>query len=78
MLENVRGGALARDVMTVETSIVAPEDGIGIIVQLLSDSGVQAAPVLSDGRIIGIVTRSDLLAVLARRTILAGLIQRAA
>jgi len=78
MLENVGGGALARDVMTAETSIVAPEDGIGILVQLLSDSGVQAAPVLSDGRIIGIVTRSDLLAVLARRTILAGLMQRAA
>ena len=78
ILENVRGGALARDVMTTETSIVAPEDGIGILVQLLSDSGIQAAPVLFDGRIIGIVTRSDLLAVLGRRTILAGLIQRAA
>ncbi|WP_371328837.1 CBS domain-containing protein [Stappia sp. TSB10GB4] len=70
--------AAVRSRVTAETSIVAPEDGIGILAQLLSDSGVQAAPVLSDGRIIGIVTRSDLLAVLARRTILAGLIPRAA
>ncbi|WP_366657274.1 HPP family protein [Fodinicurvata sp. EGI_FJ10296] len=70
----------AEDIMTVRPISVAPADGIGVLVTLLADDGVQAAPVVEVGiggeaggdRLVGIVTRSDLLAVLARRTILAG------
>jgi CBS domain-containing membrane protein len=72
ILEPVRGRLLARDVMTVELQTVVPEDGVGVLVQLLADDGIQAAPVVADGRLAGIVTRSDLLAVLARQTVLAG------
>ena len=76
MLDTVRGALVARDVMTAEVQTVAPGNGIGILVHLLADGGVQAAPVVVDGRLEGIVTRSDLLAVLARRTLLAGLGQQ--
>lgn len=72
MLNTVRGGLVARDVMTARVRAVAPDDGIGTLVQLLADGGVQAAPVVASGRLHGIVNRSDLLAVLARRTVLAG------
>jgi CBS domain-containing membrane protein len=45
---------------------------VGVLVQLLADGGVQAAPVVDGDRLVGIVTRSDLLAVLAHQTVLAG------
>ncbi|MDR9395734.1 MAG: HPP family protein [Roseovarius sp.] len=73
MLDSVRGGLVARDVMTTDLRTVAPADGIGALVHLLADGGVQAAPVVTAARLDGIATRSDLLAVLARRTVLAGL-----
>lgn len=72
MLGTMRGGLVARDIMTADVRTVVPRDGIGVLVQFLADGGVQAAPVVADGRLAGIVTRSDLLAVLARRTSLAG------
>lgn len=71
-------GLAARDVMTAGLRTVAPGDGIGVLVQLLADGGVQAAPVVEGGRLVGIVTRSDLLAVLAHRTVLAGAVLPAA
>lgn len=77
MIDSVRSKIVARDVMTAEVRTVCPEDGIGILVQLLADGGVQAAPVVSSGQLEGIVTRSDLLAVLARQTVLAGIPGRA-
>ncbi|MCC5970683.1 MAG: CBS domain-containing protein [Pararhodobacter sp.] len=61
-----------RDILQIEQK-GCPEDGIGILVQLLADGGVQATPVVSSGQLEGIVTRSDLLAVLARQTVLAGI-----
>ena len=77
MVDSVRSKLVARDVMTIEVRTVAPADGIGVLVQLLADGGVQAAPVVLNGQLAGIVTRSDLLAVLARRTVLAGISGRA-
>jgi len=71
MLDSVRRGLVARDVVTAELQTVSPEEGIGRLVQLLSDGGVQAAPVVTYRQSQGIVTRSDLLAVLAHRTVLA-------
>ncbi len=63
---------LARDIMTSQPRTVSPSAGIGVLVRVLADDGVPAAPVVSGDRLVGIVTRSDLLAVLARQTILAG------
>lgn len=62
----------AREIMTRHPRTVSPDEGIGVLVRVLADGGMQAAPVVRDnGRIVGIVTRSDLLAVLARQTVLA-------
>lgn len=78
LADTARDGRLrACDVMTPDLRIVEAEDGIGTLVQLLADGGVQAAPVVEGARLVGIVTRSDLIAVLARRTLLAGAVQRA-
>lgn len=76
MLDGMRGRLVAGDIMTADLRTVAPDDGIGVLVQMLADGGVQAAPVVADGRLAGIVTRSDLLSVLARHTVLAGLGRR--
>lgn len=66
----------AQDIMTTDLRVVRPEDGVGILVQLLADGGVQAAPVVEGQRLVGIVTRSDLLAVLAHQTVLASAMSR--
>ena len=49
---------------TVETA--TPETPAAALVSLLADGGQQAVPVLQDGRLAGLVTRSDLIALLAR------------
>ena len=64
----------AQDIMTIGIRTVAPADGAGVLVQLLADGGVQAAPVVKGQELVGIVTRSDLLAILAHQTMLAGTI----
>lgn len=50
---------------TVET--VTPETGMDRLMALLQDDGQQAVPVTEDGRLVGLVTRSDLIALLAAR-----------
>lgn len=73
LADTARGGRLrAHDIMTTDLHTVRPADGVGLLVQLLADGGVQAAPVVEGAHLVGIVTRSDLIAVLARRTLLAG------
>lgn len=66
----------ARDIMTTDLRTVRPDEGIGVLIQLLADGSVQAAPVVKGERLVGIVTRSDLLAVLARQSLLAGVLQK--
>jgi CBS domain-containing membrane protein len=63
----------AGDIMTTDLTTVRPGDGVGVLVRLLADGGVQAGRVVEGGRLVGVVTRSDLIAVLARRTMLDGL-----
>lgn len=58
ILDTVRGGLGAPDVMTADLRTTAPGDGIGVFVHLHADGGVQAAPVVTEGRLDGIVTRS--------------------
>ena len=55
----------AADIMSPPAGTVASSDSIGILVKSLADGGVQAIPVVDQGRLTGIVTRSDLLAALA-------------
>lgn len=56
----------ARDIMTSDLQAVQTNDGVSVLVTVLADGGVQAVPVLEEGQLVGIVTRSDLVAVLAR------------
>lgn len=77
LLDPASRALAARDIMTTRLKTVGPQDGVGVLVQLLADGGVQAAPVVEGEYLVGIVTRSDLLAVLAHQTVLAGAISSA-
>ncbi|SMO40992.1 CBS domain-containing membrane protein [Paracoccus laeviglucosivorans] len=46
-----------------------PDTPVGALLPLLSDGGCHAVPVLNRGRIIGIVTQTDLIAALARQSL---------
>ncbi len=59
----------ARDVMAPANG-VAPNAPLGVLVEVLADGALEAVPVVSSRRLIGIVTRSDFLALLAQRRIL--------
>ena len=59
--------------MTTGLPAVAPETPASALLPLLADGGAEAVPVIAAGRIVGIVTRSDMLSALARQTVRAGL-----
>lgn len=54
-------GTRARDVMTREVVSVEEETPISEIARILETSRIKRAPVLRDGRLVGIVSRADLL-----------------
>ncbi|QIB66553.1 CBS domain-containing protein [Kineobactrum salinum] len=51
--------------MTTPVISVKDTTPVGALIPLLADHGVQAVPINADERLVGVVTRSDLLAVLA-------------
>ena len=55
----------AREVMTSPVITVSEEADIRDIARLLIDHRIKRVPVLSDGRIVGIVSRADLIRTLA-------------
>jgi len=55
----------AADIMTTPVISVKDTTPVGALIPLLADHGVQAVPINADERLVGVVTRSDLLAVLA-------------
>jgi len=55
----------ARDVMTTPLVTIAEETGVGEIARLLTAYRIKRLPVLRDGRIVGIVSRADLVHALA-------------
>jgi CBS domain-containing protein len=64
----VRGhGRLARDVMTHPAVTVAEDTPVGEVAALLEKRGISRVPVLREGRLVGMVGRSDLLRALASR-----------
>ncbi|HJT36093.1 MAG TPA: CBS domain-containing protein, partial [Pirellulales bacterium] len=54
---------LARDVMQSKLITADPDQSLAEVRHLLFDSHISGAPVVSDGRLVGIVTRSDLVRV---------------
>ncbi len=71
--DRVAGVLRASEVMTTGLPTVAPDTPASALLPLLADGGAEAVPVIAAGRIVGIVTRTDLLSALARTTVRAGL-----
>jgi CBS domain-containing protein len=57
----------ARDVMTSPVVIVTEQTPIDILATLMRRHRVKRVPVVKDGRLVGIVSRSDVLDALARK-----------
>ena len=57
---------VAADVMNRSVGTATEATPLGVLIDLLAEGGQQAVPVLEDGRLIGLVSRSDLIAALAR------------
>ena len=57
----------AADVMTPQPVTVRPTDELADVAALLLDHGVRAAPVVESGRLVGIVSRRDILRCVAQR-----------
>ncbi len=64
-----RNGPVAADLMAVGLPRVSPTAPVGSLLPLLAEGEFEAVPVLDGGRIIGIVTRTDLVGALARRVL---------
>ena len=58
-------GATAADVMTREVITVSPESDLGEVALLLEKHHIKRTPVLDKGKLVGILSRSDLLRGLA-------------
>ena len=58
-------GELVRDIMSTEIISVSEETPIGEIAQLLSHRKIKRVPVITNGRLVGLVSRADIVAAVA-------------
>lgn len=58
--------ATVSGVMTPDPLCVGPEDDLAEVVWLMQDGSVRSVPIVRDGELVGIVTRRDVLRVIAR------------
>lgn len=65
-------GQTARMVMTEDVVTVEPTTPVAEVVRLLDKHRIKRTPVVSDGTLVGVVSRSDLLRLLARAAPAAG------
>ncbi len=56
-----RHGATAADIMTPQVISVTPDAGAEEVATLLTNRRIRRLPVLADGRLVGIVSRSDMV-----------------
>jgi CBS domain-containing membrane protein len=59
----------AGDIMSVAGPRATTDTPIAALLPMMADGAVDAVPVLEYGKIVGIVTRTDLIAAMARRTV---------
>ena len=55
------------EVMTPAPAAMRPEDDLADVVALMLDARTRSVPIVEDGKLVGIVTRRDVLRVVARR-----------
>ncbi|GHC46932.1 HPP family protein [Neogemmobacter tilapiae] len=65
------GAKRAGDIMAVANPRATPTTPVAALLPQLADGHCDAVPVLSKGRIVGIVTRTDMIAALARQSLTA-------
>ena len=59
-------GTLARDVMTEKVVSIGPDEELESLAEIMVKQRVNPLPVVEDGRLVGIVSRSDIIAMMAR------------
>ncbi len=62
-----KGRPTAQDVMAAAVPRTTPDAPLGVLMPLLAQGDLDAVPVVERGRLVGIVIRTDLIGVLARR-----------
>jgi len=55
------------EVMTSAPAAMRPEDDLADVVALMLDARTRSVPIVEEGKLVGIVTRRDVLRVVARR-----------
>jgi CBS domain-containing protein len=61
-------GATVRDVMESEPVSTTPDASLEDIATVMHESDVRHVPVIDDGRVVGIITRGDIVKFIARTT----------
>ncbi len=59
-------GATAKEVMTKEVVTIDPEADISELAELIEDKHINPVPVVKNGKLVGIVSRADIVRLLAR------------
>ncbi len=59
-------GTLARDVMTEKVVTIGPDEELEALAELMVKRRVNPVPVVENGRLVGIVSRSDIIRMMAR------------
>lgn len=59
--------AAVEEVMTPAPAAMRPEDDLADVVAMMLDARLRSVPIVDDGKLVGIVTRRDVLRVVARR-----------
>lgn len=54
-------GRRVEELMTPQVTVISPKDSISDAVRLMERNDIKRLPVVSDGRLVGIISRSDLL-----------------
>ena len=60
-------GNRVADVMSTDVVTVSPDASIHEVTTLMADNGVNRVPVLEEGRLVGIITRGDVVRAIAGR-----------
>lgn len=72
LVETTRADASARDLLATNVPVVTGQTAVSVLLPLLAEGRIDAVPVLDSGKLIGIVTQTDLIASLARSAAQAG------